>query len=63
MSFKIIKCWLTRHHWLFQGEQPTKLYAENELVAESYAYYECLVCGSLKRVNMMNLDNLPPQVS
>ena len=29
-----IKCWLTRHHWLLQGELPTHIYADNGQTAK-----------------------------
>lgn len=56
---KQIKCWLTRHHWLLQGEQTRTLYEDNLLPRDSWYYYECQVCGKIERQNIINLANMP----
>lgn len=58
---KTMKCWLTRHHWLLQGEQPFTLYADNELPRDSWAYYECQHCQKIIKEHIVNLDNAPKQ--
>ena len=50
MSAKIIKCWLSRHHWQLERELPVG-YNNLEIWA-----YRCQVCGKLITEKVINLD-------
>lgn len=50
---------LRKHEWLLQAAQPVSFYAENDMPAESWYYYECQRCGVLERQKVTNLDNAP----
>lgn len=49
MNFKIIKCWLTRHHWLLQKK--------TWYSGRTWGYrYQCQVCGKILDQEVIDLD-------
>lgn len=63
MRILIIKCWLTRHHWLLRGEEPVGWYLKKSgkigKMHESIFYYQCTVCGVREETSVMHIGESP----